>query len=600
MRPSKDLQTMDVYASESQYVTGPTDEQQAKGTIPLDTLPADWWNWLWKEITTRINSAATDVQTLYQEVLSVLTQANITPSALQTDQLLKAIQSIARTTGTSSIAGAVKSSTDSGKIAIDDSGYMSPNGMGIPTSLNTTAKTIVSAVNEVLATLNDYKTTNNAAVTAVSSALDSYKTTTNTSLAGKAPINHAYKDTTYGKASSAEYGHVTLSDSTDSNWDTTRGCAATPNAVRQVANSKAPTNHASTDTTYGVGTSTNYGHVKLSDSTSTTSSTTEGVAATPSAVKAVQDAVDILEENLKIPTGVVVPYAGATAPAEWLLCDGSIYTSEAYPDLFAVIGRKYTEDTILPDGQFRVPDLRECTPVGPGKRTYGDITNHLNLALGEFQDDQIASHTHSVTAKGTISGGTYSFTGTSVTSGTSSILNTGSESSHTHTVGAHSHGLNSHTHSFTPSGTITTTELIGYPGCIISGRGRDADTPRGIFSQGGYNGQSYEGYHDYDGGDWAGKYVKLDASHNHTFTGSAKNTGTPSTTNTANSTAFTSGAGSSHSHSMSHTHSVTASGSVSVSTNPTFTGSSVTSGSTGTATGGTHGKLLGMNYIIKT
>ena len=55
------------------------------------------------------------------------------------------------------------------------------------------------------------------------------------------------------------------------------------------AQSKAPTNHASTATTYGKGTLTNYGHVKLSDSILSTSSTDGGTAATPYAVKLAYD-----------------------------------------------------------------------------------------------------------------------------------------------------------------------------------------------------------------------------------------------------------------------------------------------------------------------
>lgn len=51
----------------------------------------------------------------------------------------------------------------------------------------------------------------------------------------------------------------------------------------------APTAHASTDTTYGIGTSSNYGHVKLSTSTSSTSGASSGIAATPSAVKVAYD-----------------------------------------------------------------------------------------------------------------------------------------------------------------------------------------------------------------------------------------------------------------------------------------------------------------------
>ena len=55
------------------------------------------------------------------------------------------------------------------------------------------------------------------------------------------------------------------------------------------AQSKAPTNHASTGTTYGKGTTSNYGHVRLSDSRTSTSGVSGGVAATPKAVKSAYD-----------------------------------------------------------------------------------------------------------------------------------------------------------------------------------------------------------------------------------------------------------------------------------------------------------------------
>ena len=57
------------------------------------------------------------------------------------------------------------------------------------------------------------------------------------------------------------------------------------NSIRKLLNDKAPTNHASGATTYGVGDATNYGHLKLSDSTASVSSTGSGIAATPKAVK---------------------------------------------------------------------------------------------------------------------------------------------------------------------------------------------------------------------------------------------------------------------------------------------------------------------------
>ena len=320
MKSTNPIETMDVYASTSQYISGPTSEQQAAGTIPLDTLPADWWNWLWKSITTRINEASTGMESVYEEILSVLSAASITPSETSVNQLLTAIQSLIRTPGSSTTAGTVKSSTDSGKVAIDANGYMTPNGMGIPNNLNTTAKVIVSAVNEVLSALNNYKVSNDSAVTGLSTS--------------KAPIAHASTSTTYGIGTSSNYGHVKLSDSTTSTSSTSSGVAATPAAVKSAydlansakstadtaqstansaqstadtakstansakstadtaqstANSRAPIAHASTSTTYGIGTSSNYGHVKLSDSTTSTSSTSSGVAATPAAVKSAYD-----------------------------------------------------------------------------------------------------------------------------------------------------------------------------------------------------------------------------------------------------------------------------------------------------------------------
>ena len=65
----------------------------------------------------------------------------------------------------------------------------------------------------------------------------------------------------------------------------------------------APTSHASTATTYGQGTNANYGHVKLSDSTSsTTAAASGGTAATPKAVKDALDAAKAYADALD--TGV--------------------------------------------------------------------------------------------------------------------------------------------------------------------------------------------------------------------------------------------------------------------------------------------------------
>lgn len=72
---------------------------------------------------------------------------------------------------------------------------------------------------------------------------------------------------------------------------------ATTAFVTTVGNAKAPTSHASTATIYGIGTGSNYGHVKLSDSTSSTSAASAGIAASPKAVKAAYDLANTAKTN---------------------------------------------------------------------------------------------------------------------------------------------------------------------------------------------------------------------------------------------------------------------------------------------------------------
>jgi microcystin-dependent protein len=62
------------------------------------------------------------------------------------------------------------------------------------------------------------------------------------------------------------------------------------------------------------------------------------------------------------PPGVVLPYAGSTAPTAWLLCDGSAVSRTTYADLYAAIGTTYGTG----DGSttFNLPDLRGRAAAG--------------------------------------------------------------------------------------------------------------------------------------------------------------------------------------------------------------------------------------------
>lgn len=69
--------------------------------------------------------------------------------------------------------------------------------------------------------------------------------------------------------------------------------------------------------------------------------------------------------KVKIPAGVIHQYAGYQyIPDGYLLCDGSYYDADEYPELFAAIGSQYGERI---DGHtvfFAVPDFRGRMPVG--------------------------------------------------------------------------------------------------------------------------------------------------------------------------------------------------------------------------------------------
>lgn len=76
---------------------------------------------------------------------------------------------------------------------------------------------------------------------------------------------------------------------------------------------------------------------------------------------------NLLEKVPTNPPGIIMPYAGTTAPTNWLLCDGSEVLQVDYAKLFAVIGFIYKEQGDLSDGgiaKFALPDLRGRTIMG--------------------------------------------------------------------------------------------------------------------------------------------------------------------------------------------------------------------------------------------
>lgn len=77
-------------------------------------------------------------------------------------------------------------------------------------------------------------------------------------------------------------------------------------------------------------------------------------------------------------SGMLIPYAGATAPTGWLLCYGQAISRTTYADLFAVVGTTYGNG----DGSttFNLPDLRGRVVAGKDNMG-GSSANRLTSAL---------------------------------------------------------------------------------------------------------------------------------------------------------------------------------------------------------------------------
>jgi microcystin-dependent protein len=124
--------------------------------------------------------------------------------------------------------------------------------------------------------------------------------------------------------------------------------------------------------------------------------------------------------------GSILMYGSTTAPAGWMICDGSPISRTTYPALFSLIGTTFGPG----DGSttFNLPDLRSRVGVGAGQgsglssrvlaATGGEETHLLSVT-------EIPSHTHPVyvhfnAGSGTVTNAAWNQSGsdTSVTSGT--------------------------------------------------------------------------------------------------------------------------------------------------------------------------------------
>jgi microcystin-dependent protein len=133
--------------------------------------------------------------------------------------------------------------------------------------------------------------------------------------------------------------------------------------------------------------------------------------------------------NGGIPAGVISQFAGSSAPAGYLLCQGQSVSTAEFAGLFAAIGYNYGGS----GASFNVPNLENRVPVGKGSGTFGNLNNVGGAESVTLTVDQMPSHSHTQNAH-------------------SHGASSGSAGSHSHTAstntaGSHTHGdSGSHTH----------------------------------------------------------------------------------------------------------------------------------------------------------
>jgi microcystin-dependent protein len=158
-----------------------------------------------------------------------------------------------------------------------------------------------------------------------------------------------------------------------------------------------------------------------------------------------------------VPTGTVLDFAGATIPASYLLCDGTVYPIATYPALGALLTNKYGGDGTT---TFAVPDCRGRTAIGTG--TGSGLTARTLAAKGGAESIVLAvghlpSHTHGMDHYHNIAAGQFSHNHTAGDSGhqhqTVSALG-----NYSFQDGSHAVSLNQHV---TADNTLTGYASIG-------------------------------------------------------------------------------------------------------------------------------------------
>jgi microcystin-dependent protein len=155
--------------------------------------------------------------------------------------------------------------------------------------------------------------------------------------------------------------------------------------------------------------------------------------------------VEEIAFNLLFPAGIVLPFAGTAAPANWALCFGQAVSRTGNPRTFAALGTTYGPGN--GSTTFNLPDLRGVAPVGKvnmGGADRGILSG--GTTLGALLGTQSNSASIFIGVSGSFSGNTAGGLSVAVTGTTDFASNLGGYD------GGGNTATPNHQHAFTGNG----------------------------------------------------------------------------------------------------------------------------------------------------
>ena len=191
-----------------------------------------------------------------------------------------------------------------------------------------------------------------------------------------------------------------------------------------------------------------------------------------------------------LPVGMIVDFAGAIAPINWVICDGTAYDRAEQPELYDVIGTLYNTGGESAT-EFRVPDFSNRVTIGPGNYPIGATGGSADSAVPAHEHG-LLSHSHDVNDHGH------------------------TMPSHKHTMGTHKHTMGTHSHSINHNhgSADTSTDGAHVHDTIDNNYGADGSVAGFVNAPGWVqlNGLTIRGGQTYERG-----VTSKGSSHKHSF-----------------------------------------------------------------------------------